>query len=184
MVTQIEDRPVEVLLVEDNPADARLAQDTIEQSSQEANITHAEDGEIALAILRKEGEYASAPRPDLILLDLRMPRKDGTEVLAELNADEDLVSIPVMLLTDRHGGGGEPAGVLFDSSQPLCAKASPARAVQPGPGRARSVQPSAHPDTYRIRGASGNGARKPPPMVVALRINLRHLSGIHNPDTP
>lgn len=110
MVTQIEDRPVEVLLVEDNPADARLAQDTIEQSSQEANITHAEDGEIALSILRKEGEYASAPRPDLILLDLRMPRKDGTEVLAELNADEDLVSIPVMLLT-----GTEAEASLLES---------------------------------------------------------------------
>ena len=110
MVTQIDDRPIEVLLVEDNPADARLAQDTIEQSSQQANITHAEDGEIALSILRKEGEYASAPRPDLILLDLRMPRKDGTEVLAELNADEDLVSIPVMLLT-----GTEAEASLLES---------------------------------------------------------------------
>lgn len=110
MVTQVDDRPIEVLLVEDNPADARLAQDTIEQSSQQANITHAEDGEIALAILRKEGEYSSAPRPDLILLDLRMPRKDGTEVLAELNADEDLVSIPVMLLT-----GTEAEASLLES---------------------------------------------------------------------
>lgn len=110
MVTQVDDRPIEVLLVEDNPADARLAQDTIEQSSQPANITHAEDGEIALAILKKEGEYASAPRPDLILLDLRMPRKDGTEVLAELNADEDLVSIPVMLLT-----GTEAEASLLES---------------------------------------------------------------------
>ncbi len=110
MVTQIDDRPIEVLLVEDNPADARLAQDTIEQSSQQANITHAEDGEVALAILRKEGEQASAPRPDLILLDLRMPRKDGTEVLAEINADEDLVSIPVMLLT-----GTEAEASLLES---------------------------------------------------------------------
>ena len=110
MVTQIEDRPVEVLLVEDNPADARLAQDTIEQSSQQANITHAEDGEVALAILRREGDYASAARPDLILLDLRMPRKDGTEVLAEINADEDLVSIPVMLLT-----GTEAEASLLES---------------------------------------------------------------------
>ena len=110
MVTQIDDRPIEVLLVEDNPADARLAQDTIEQSSQASNITHAEDGEIALAILRQEGEYASAPRPDLILLDLRMPRKDGTEVLAEINADEDLVSIPVMLLT-----GTEAEASLLES---------------------------------------------------------------------
>jgi CheY-like chemotaxis protein len=110
MVTQIDDRPIEVLLVEDNPADARLAQDTIEQSRQQANITLAEDGEVALAILRKEGEYSSAPRPDLILLDLRMPRKDGTEVLAEINADEDLVSIPVMLLT-----GTEAEASLLES---------------------------------------------------------------------
>ena len=110
MVTQIDDRPIEVLLVEDNPADARLAQDTIEQSSQQANITHAEDGEVALAILRKEGEHASAPRPDLILLDLRMPRKDGTEVLKEINEDEDLVSIPVMLLT-----GTEAEASLLES---------------------------------------------------------------------
>ena len=110
MVTQIEDRPIEVLLVEDNPADARLAQDTIEQSQQAANITHAEDGEIAMSMLRQEGEYSSTPRPDLILLDLRMPRKDGTEVLAEMNADEDLVSIPVMLLT-----GTEAEASLLES---------------------------------------------------------------------
>ena len=110
MVTQIEDRPIEVLLVEDNPADARLAQDTIEQSQQAANITHAEDGEIAMAMLKREGEYASSPRPDLILLDLRMPKKDGTEVLAELNADQELVSIPVMLLT-----GTEAEASLLES---------------------------------------------------------------------
>ena len=110
MVTQIDDRPIEVLLVEDNPADARLAQDTIEQSRQSANITHAEDGEIALEVLRKEGVYASAPRPDLILLDLRMPKKDGSEVLAEINADEDLASIPVMLLT-----GTEAEASLLES---------------------------------------------------------------------
>ena len=110
MVTQIDDRPIEILLVEDNPADARLAQDTIEQSRQPTNITRAEDGEIALAILRREGDYASAPRPDLILLDLRMPRKDGAEVLAEINSDEDLVSIPVMLLT-----GTEAEASLLES---------------------------------------------------------------------
>ena len=110
MVADIGDRPIEILLVEDNPADFRLAQDTIERSNQRANITHAEDGEIALAILRKEGEHANAPRPDLILLDLRLPRKDGTEVLAEMNQDEDLVSIPVMLLT-----GTEAESSLLES---------------------------------------------------------------------
>ena len=110
MVTDIGDRPIEILLVEDNPADFRLAQDTIERSNQRANITHAEDGEIALAILKKEGEHSEAPRPDLILLDLRLPKKDGTEVLAEINQDEDLVSIPVMLLT-----GTEAESSLLES---------------------------------------------------------------------
>ena len=110
MVSDIGDRPIEVLLVEDNPADFRLAQDTLEQSHQRVNITHAEDGEVAMAILKRQGEYANAPRPDLMLLDLRMPKKDGTEVLAEMNQDEDLVSIPVMLLT-----GTEAESSLLES---------------------------------------------------------------------
>ena len=87
MASGLGDRPLEVLLVEDNPADARLAQDTIEQSNQQANITHVEDGAIALSLLRKEGEYADAQRPDLILLDLRLPNKDGMELLADLSQD-------------------------------------------------------------------------------------------------
>ena len=99
MVSGSRDSSVEILLVEDNPADARLAQDTIGQSKHTANVTHAEDGEIALSMLRKENEHADAPTPDLILLDLRMPNKDGTEVLAELSQDTNLASIPVMLLT-------------------------------------------------------------------------------------
>lgn len=99
MVSGSSDGSVEILLVEDNPADARLAQDTIEQSERKANITHAEDGEIALSVLRKEGEHSDAPTPDLILLDLRMPNKDGTQVLAEMSQDASLSSIPVMLLT-------------------------------------------------------------------------------------
>ena len=110
MVSGSGDRPLELLLVEDNPADFRLVQDTIEQSHQRTNITHAEDGEEALAILKREGEYADAPRPDLILLDLRLPKKDGAEVLADMNQDEDLVSIPVMLLT-----GTEAESSLLES---------------------------------------------------------------------
>ena len=110
MASSLGDRPLEVLLVEDNPADARLAQDTIEQSHQQANITHVEDGAIALSVLRKEGEYADAQRPDLILLDLRLPNKDGMEVLADLSQDEDLISIPVMLLT-----GTEAESSLLES---------------------------------------------------------------------
>jgi CheY-like chemotaxis protein len=99
MTSQQEGRPIEILLVEDNPADARLAQDTIQQSDQPANITQAEDGEEAMAILRREGEHSGAARPDLILLDLRMPKKDGMQVLADLSQDEGLYNIPVMLLT-------------------------------------------------------------------------------------
>ena len=183
MVTQVDDRPIEVLLVEDNPADARLAQDTIEQSSQQANITHAEDGEIALAILRKEGEYSSAPRPDLILLDLRMPRKDGTEVLAEINADEDLVSIPVMLLT-----GTEAEASLLESyaipPSPLRAQAATIGAIQQGPRRPRTVQPPAYRDSDRVGNAPGKRRYGTPPMVVAVRLKRHYQSIILNPVPP
>ncbi len=110
MTSQQQDRPIEILLVEDNPADARFAQDTIQQSGQAANITHAEDGEIAMSVLRKEGDHAGAARPDLILLDLRMPRKDGIQVLAELSQHENLYNIPVMLLT-----GTEAEASMLDS---------------------------------------------------------------------
>ena len=103
-------KPIEILLVEDNPADARLATITIERSEHSANITHVEDGEIAMSVLRKEGEHGDAPRPDLILLDLRMPKKDGIGVLADLSQDENLASIPVMLLT-----GTEAEASLLDS---------------------------------------------------------------------
>lgn len=106
MVSGSSEGSVEILLVEDNPADARLARDTIEQSKHDANITHAEDGEIALAVLRKEGEHSGAPTPDLILLDIRMPNKNGTEVLAEMSQDAGLASIPVMLLTGTQAEAG------------------------------------------------------------------------------
>ena len=99
MTTTPSDQPLEILLVEDDPADARLTQETLNGSTHRLNITVAEDGEIAMARLRKEGEYASGPRPDLILLDLRLPNKSGEEVLDEMNEDPDLVTIPVMILT-------------------------------------------------------------------------------------
>ena len=110
MVSGLGDRPLEILLVEDNPADARLAQDTIEQSHQQVNITLVEDGDIALSVLRNEGEHSDAARPDLILLDLRLPNKDGMEVLADLSQDADLITIPVMLLT-----GTEAESSLLES---------------------------------------------------------------------
>jgi two-component system response regulator len=95
--------PVEVLLVEDNPGDVELTKRRLEESAFDLSINIAEDGEVALAYLRKEGEYASAPRPDVILLDLKMPKMDGYEVLAELDADPALKDIEVMILTSSHG---------------------------------------------------------------------------------
>ncbi len=93
------DSPIEVLLVEDDPADARLTRETLKESKHRLNITVAEDGEVAMTLLRREGEYEAAPRPDLILLDLTLPKKSGGEVLEELNADPEFVEIPVMILT-------------------------------------------------------------------------------------
>jgi CheY-like chemotaxis protein len=99
MTTATEDRAIEILLVEDNPADVRLTEEVIKQSEHATNITVAEDGVVAMEILRGEGDHGGATRPDLILLDLRLPRKDGPEVLADINSDEGLVNIPVMILT-------------------------------------------------------------------------------------
>jgi CheY-like chemotaxis protein len=98
-----EGKTVQVLLVEDNPADVELTQRNLAESEFDLNINVAEDGEVAMAYLRKEGEYANAPRPDVILLDLVMPKKDGYEVLDELKADPDLKDIEVMILTTTRG---------------------------------------------------------------------------------
>lgn len=92
-------RPVEILLVEDNPGDVRLTREALRESKLRTNLHVASDGVEALAFLRRAGRYAAAPRPDLILLDLNLPRKDGREVLAEIKADEDLRTIPVVILT-------------------------------------------------------------------------------------
>ena len=99
MTSATEDRAIEILLVEDNPADVRLTEEVIRQSEHATNITVAEDGVIAMEMLRGAGAYSGTPRPDLILLDLRLPRKDGPEVLADINSDEALINIPVMILT-------------------------------------------------------------------------------------
>lgn len=90
---------VEVLLVEDNPGDARLTREALREGKLRNRIHHARDGVEALAFLRHEGEYRDAPVPDIILLDLNMPRKDGREVLAEIKADPKLRFIPVVILT-------------------------------------------------------------------------------------
>ena len=91
--------PIEVLLVEDDPGDVELTTESIEESKLRINLTVVNDGVEALDYLRKQNGYAKAARPDLILLDLNMPRKDGREVLAELKVDKNLKTIPVVVLT-------------------------------------------------------------------------------------
>ena len=92
-------KPVELLLVEDNPGDARLAIEALKDAKVRNNLNWVEDGVEAMAFLRRQGEYSDAPRPDLVLLDLNLPKKDGREVLAEIKMDEDLKRIPVVIMT-------------------------------------------------------------------------------------
>ena len=92
-------RPVEVLLVEDSPGDVVLTRKALERSRLLNNLHVARDGVEALAFLHREPEFADAPRPDLILLDLNLPKKDGREVLQEIKEDPDLKRIPVVILT-------------------------------------------------------------------------------------
>jgi chemotaxis family two-component system response regulator Rcp1 len=92
-------KPVEILMVEDNPGDVRLTMEALRDAKVLNHMSVAADGVEAMAFLRREGKHAHAPRPDLILLDLNMPRKDGREVLAEIKADPDLRRIPVVILT-------------------------------------------------------------------------------------
>lgn len=92
-------RPAEILLVEDNENDVILTQMAFKQAKLSIRLHHVKDGERCMAFLRKEGEYAAAPTPDIILLDLNMPRMDGREVLAEISEDENLRHLPVVILT-------------------------------------------------------------------------------------
>ncbi|MFH1560136.1 MAG: response regulator [Chloroflexota bacterium] len=92
-------KPVEILLVEDNPGDVRLTQETFKENKILNHLSVVWDGEEAMTFLHQEGEYANAMRPDLILLDLNLPKMDGREVLAEIKADEHLKRIPVVVLT-------------------------------------------------------------------------------------
>lgn len=90
---------IEVLLVEDSPGDVRLTREAFKDAKVHINLHVASDGAKAMAFLKREGEYASASRPDLILLDLNLPKKDGREVLAEIKEDPTLKTIPVVVLT-------------------------------------------------------------------------------------
>ncbi|GAA0625646.1 response regulator [Sporichthya brevicatena] len=90
---------IEVLLVEDDPGDVLMTREAFADNKVKNNLNVVTDGVEALAFLRREGKYADAPYPDLILLDLNLPKKDGREVLAEIKADEKLAHIPVVVLT-------------------------------------------------------------------------------------
>jgi CheY-like chemotaxis protein len=92
-------RAAEVLLVEDSPGDVRLTREALKEGKVRNNLSVVNDGVEAMEFLRREGKYADAPRPDIVLLDLNMPRKDGREVLAEMKSDDDLKRIPVVILT-------------------------------------------------------------------------------------
>lgn len=92
-------RPIEILLVEDNPGDVRLTQEVLKEGRVLNNMCVVYDGEEALQFLRREGRYQRASRPDLILLDLNLPKKDGREVLKEIKKDSELRKIPVVVLT-------------------------------------------------------------------------------------
>lgn len=92
-------RPIEILLVEDSPGDVRLTQEVLKEAKVRNQLHIVSDGVKAMTFLRREGKYANSPRPDLILLDLNLPKKDGREVLSEIKSDENLRRIPVVILT-------------------------------------------------------------------------------------
>jgi CheY-like chemotaxis protein len=93
------DKPVEILLVEDNEGDIGLIEEVFEEAKIRNNLHIAEDGEEAILFLRGEGKFSGSPRPDIILLDLNLPKKDGREVLREIKEDNNLKNIPVVVLT-------------------------------------------------------------------------------------
>jgi CheY-like chemotaxis protein len=98
-MTDTEPRLVEILLVEDSPSDTELTLEALREAKVRNHLSLVEDGVQAMQFLRQEGAYAGAPRPDLIMLDLNLPRKDGREVLAEIKSDESLKTIPIVVLT-------------------------------------------------------------------------------------
>ncbi len=98
-MAQVSGAPIEILLVEDNPGDVRLTQEAIREAKIRNKLNVVNDGEQAVAYVRRQGDYSDQPRPDLILLDLNLPKKDGREVLQELKSDRDLHRIPVVVLT-------------------------------------------------------------------------------------
>jgi chemotaxis family two-component system response regulator Rcp1 len=102
MSLEMDEKPKIIFLVEDNKADIRLIEEVLKDSLVSHQLITVRNGVDAMAFLRKEGEYADAPRPDLVLLDLNLPKKDGREVLAEIKQDPNLKRIPVVVLTTSH----------------------------------------------------------------------------------
>ena len=99
MSAQIQVKPIEILLVEDSPSDADLAREALSHGKMLTNLHFVEDGVEAIKFLRKKSPYITVPRPDLILLDLNLPKKSGVEVLQEIKTDQNLKLIPVLILT-------------------------------------------------------------------------------------
>ncbi len=117
MAVRTEIKPIDILLVEDNKGDVHLAIKALRESKIRNSIHHVYDGVDAMSFLHLEGKYAQAPRPDLILLDLNLPRKNGIEVLAELKKDRNLKRIPVVILTVS---GDEADDVISCNLHPNC----------------------------------------------------------------
>lgn len=101
-MNKVDASAVEILLVEDDPDDVQLTMEALKDSKIVNHVSAVGDGVEALSLLRREGKYADSPRPDIILLDLNMPKKDGREVLAEIKEDPHLKHIPVVILTTSH----------------------------------------------------------------------------------
>jgi CheY-like chemotaxis protein len=99
MRTKIAAKPIEILLVEDSKGDVGLIEEVFEEAKIRNNLHIAEDGEEAILFLNNEGQFSDAPRPDIILLDLNLPKKDGREVLEEVKGDDNLKNIPIVVLT-------------------------------------------------------------------------------------
>jgi two-component system response regulator len=98
-MSPIQTRPIQILLVEDSPSDAKLTISALKLAKVANELHHVEDGVQAMEFLRRQGKYEKSPRPDLILLDLNLPRKDGREVLKEMKEDPEYTNIPVIVLT-------------------------------------------------------------------------------------
>src|SRR5256886_7537047 len=117
--------PIEILLVEDNPGDARLTREALRDAKVRNHLHVAADGVEALAFLRREGKHEAVPKPDLILLDLNLPKKDGREVLDEIKRDDRLRHIPVVILTTSQAERD-----IAESYRPRAMSRSPCGAVR------------------------------------------------------